>query len=195
MKVGPMQSGKPSLARRFAFAWKLYASAAFVFATDMLTKAWVLKVIEPNTYNPPWKEIVPGFFYLVHIGNKGAAFGAFQGYSWLLAILALFALIAIYFFRRDLELERNGPQIIFGLIIGGILGNFVDRVVHGHVIDFIDIHLPFPFPGIGTRFPAFNVADSGITTGVFLYFIYTFFIAPRRNREADPIVTIPPEKR
>lgn len=194
MNPGVKPASPSSLSAGVFRTWRLYLCAAVVFLTDLATKAWVLHAIPEQTYNPPWKEIIPGFFYLVHIWNRGAAFGTFQGYSWLLAILAPIALLAIYFFRRDLELHRRGPQIIFGLIIGGILGNFVDRVVHGHVIDFIDIHLPFPIPGIGTRFPAFNIADSGITTGVVLYFIYTFFIATRRDRKEREIVTIPPGK-
>ncbi len=191
MKPGMESNAPASLAARISRTRRLFLCAAFVFFFDLGTKVWVLYVIPEQTYNPPWKEIIPGFLHLVHIWNRGAAFGAFQGYSWLLAFLAPVALLAIYIFRRDLELDRRGPQIIFGLIIGGIIGNFVDRVVHGHVIDFIDVHLPFPIPGIGTRFPAFNIADSGITTGVFLYFIYTFFIVARRDRDAREVVTIP----
>ena len=193
MKSSP-EGSTPTLLTRMGTAWRLYLIAGLVFLLDLVSKLWVLKTIPSPTYNPPWKELIPGFLNLVHIENRGAAFGAFQGYSWLLAILAVLALIAIYFFRKDLELNRAGPQIIFGLIIGGILGNFVDRVVHGHVIDFIDVHLPFALPGIGTRFPAFNFADAGISTGVFFYFIYTFLVIPRREKREREIKRIPLEK-
>lgn len=194
MNTNP-EGGAPILLQRIASAWRLFLTAAVLFTLDMISKALVLHHIPSPSYNPPWKELIPGFLNLVHIENRGAAFGAFQGYSWLLAILAVLALIAIYFFRKDLELSRAGPQIIFGLIIGGILGNFVDRVVHGHVIDFIDVHLPFALPGIGTRFPAFNFADAGISTGVALYFIYTFFVIPRLEKQERQIKRIPRDNR
>lgn len=174
--------------------WRLYLTAGLVLAGDVLTKVWVLATIPPGSYNPPWKTIIPDFLYLVHIGNTGAAFGMFQGFGWLLAILAILALFAIYWFRRDLELHRPGVQIIFGLIIGGILGNFIDRVVHGEVIDFIDVHLPFHLPGIGTRFPAFNVADSGITVGVLLYFIFSLFVHSGSPSRKAGSPESPPEK-
>lgn len=167
-------------------AWRLFLTASLVLSLDLFTKVLVLRTIPENTYNPPWKAVIDGWLYLVHIGNKGAAFGTFSGYSSVLAVLAIFALAAIYFFRRDLELYRPSMQIIFGLIIGGILGNFIDRVWHGHVIDFIDVRLPFAIPGIGTRFPAFNIADSGITVGVSLYFFYSFLVSPFRKPQPDP---------
>jgi len=184
MNPPPAPDTPQPLLSRIALGWRLYLTALIVFLADLITKIWVLNTIPEGTYSPPWKEVIPGFFNLVHIGNPGAAFGVFPGYSWLLAILAILALAAIYRFRRDLELFRSGVQLIFGLIIGGILGNFLDRITHGHVIDFIDIHLPFSLPFIGTRFPAFNIADSGISVGVFLYFIYSFFVLPKKASES-----------
>ncbi len=181
------------LAAKAMRAWRLHATAVVILTLDLATKQWVLNTIPEGTYNPPWKTIIDGTFYLVHIGNKGAAFGAFAGYGWLLAILAIVAIAAIYLFRKDLELHRPSLQIVFGLIIGGILGNFIDRVWHGHVIDFLDVHFPFDVPFIGPRFPAFNIADSGITTGVFLYFILAFFVLPKSDSDAKKIKKIPPE--
>lgn len=172
----------------------LLATATLVLTADVLTKAWVLHSIPYGSYNPPWKTLIPGFLHLVHIGNSGAAFGMLQGFSWLLAALAIVALVAIYLFRRDLELHRRGIQIIFGLIIGGILGNFIDRVVHGEVIDFIDVHLPFALPWIGSRFPSFNIADSGITCGVGAYLLYSLLRKPPPVAADKEPTGSPPEK-
>ena len=87
----------------------------------------------------------------------------FSGQSVLLATLALATLVAIFFWRNALGLRDRLAQICFGLLCGGIVGNLTDRLLHGHVIDFIDLHF-------GTYvYPTFNVADSGICVGVMLY--------------------------
>ena len=91
----------------------------------------------------------------------------FAGYSAWLGWLGVIALVAIFVFRRELELHRPLLQYSFGLLCGGILGNVCDRVRYGHVVDFLDFHLP------GYRYPAFNLADSGITVGVVIYLLYS----------------------
>ena len=122
-------------------------------------------------------EVIRNFFYIVHIGNEGAAWGMFAGHGEVLALFALVALAAIYKFRHSLELYRIPMQFAFGLLIGGVLGNLVDRLVHGHVIDFLDFHFPFTIPWVlpTGRYPSFNVADCGIVIGVFTYIILSFF--------------------
>ena len=118
--------------------------------------------------HPDGYELIPGWLYLCHVGNKGAAFSMLQGWGLALASLALVAIALIFFCRKSLQLKRPVFQWTFGLLIGGILGNFIDRVRLGHVTDFIDVHLP------GYRWPAFNVADSAICVGVVLYLILSF---------------------
>lgn len=108
-------------------------------------------------------EVIPGFFYLIHVGNTGAAWSMFSGRSVTLALLAAGTLLAIYFWRHSLGLRHRVAQISFGLLCGGIVGNLVDRMVHRHVIDFIDLHFG------SYIYPTFNVADSGICIGVLLY--------------------------
>lgn len=138
-----------------------------LFAADQLSKFWVMRHIEPGNYFDPI-PVVDGFFYFVNITNAGAAWGMFSGYSAWLGWLGVFALAAIFIFRRHLELHRPILQYAFGLLCGGILGNLCDRAHYGHVVDFLDFHLP------GYRYPAFNVADSGITVGVIIYLLYSF---------------------
>lgn len=122
-------------------------------------------------------EVVRNFFYIVHIGNKGAAWGMFSGHGEILVLFTLVALFAIYRFRHRLELYRGTVQLAFGMLIGGALGNLLDRIMRGHVIDFLDFHLGFTIPWIlpDGRYPAFNVADCGIVIGVFIYLVSGFF--------------------
>ena len=168
---------------------RLFTIALILFGLDQLTKIWILKSLPFNSYfRPDSVEVIPDFFYIVHIGNEGAAWGMFAGYSWLLAGFALLAIFAIYKFRHSLELHRTAMQYAFGLLIGGVLGNLVDRIAHGHVIDFLDFHLPFSIPKIliEGRWPAFNVADCGIVIGVFTYIILSFFPSTQRVKSEEP---------
>ena len=110
---------------------------------------------------------MPGFFYIVHLGNTGAAWSMFSGRSVALALLAVATLAAIFFWRRALGLRDRAAQVSFGLLCGGIAGNLVDRLLHGHVIDFLDLHFG------SYIYPTFNLADSGICVGVILYLFFS----------------------
>ena len=159
----------PRLAR---YRW-LLAIAPSVLALDQVTKLWIAATLPPNTYGAPGHvEIVPGFFNLVHVGNTGAAWSILSGRSSWLAFLALVALLAIFLFRRHLGLERRTVQIAFGLLCGGIVGNFIDRLAYGQVIDFLDFHFG------DYIYPTFNIADSGIVAGVILYILISIRSEP-----------------
>ncbi|MFM7208631.1 MAG: signal peptidase II [Verrucomicrobiota bacterium] len=115
-------------------------------------------------------EVSP-WFWIVHVGNKGAAWGlgSQQDVRPYLVLLALVVLYLVWRWRRSLLVELSGGQVAFGLFVGGTLGNVRDRVFGDHVIDFFDVHLPG-----GYRFPAFNVADACICVGVGLYLILSY---------------------
>lgn len=157
-----------SLAQRFLAYRRLWVLAVIVFGLDQLTKGWINARMPLGTYGPGASiEIFPDFFYLVHVGNTGAAWSMFAGAGLWLALLGLCTLGAIFFWRRELGLHSRSAQAAFGLLCGGILGNLVDRLVHGHVIDFLDFHF-------GTYiYPTFNVADIGICLGVFWYVLWS----------------------
>ena len=166
---------------------RLITIALIVFALDQASKLWISTLLPLGSYwQPNSIEILNGFLYIVHIGNEGAAWGMFSGHGNWLAIFAIGALIAIYCLRESLELKRPIIQIAFGLLIGGVLGNLTDRIMHGHVIDFIDIHLPLNIPYLleGGRYPAFNVADCGIVIGVFAYTLMSAFSKPSGLKES-----------
>jgi len=153
--------------------WRLFAYrrllliGVIVVVLDQLSKAWIMGRLPYGTYGEGEGAItvIPGFFYLVHVGNTGAAWSLFSGRSAVLAAVAAVTLAAIFFWRRHLGLHSGRVQIYFGLLCGGIIGNFADRLRHGHVIDFIDLHFG------RYAYPTFNLADCGICVGVALYFI------------------------
>ena len=143
---------------------KILFVALLTLALDQLTK-WV--VIQKLPFNGEPVAVVDGFFELVHFGNTGAAWSLFSGQNFWLAIFSLAALIFLWVSRRHFGAETALGQVALGLILGGVVGNLVDRVVHHHVVDFLQFYIPF-------RFPAFNVADSSICTGVGLMFVQSF---------------------
>jgi signal peptidase II len=115
---------------------------------------------------------VPGFFKFVHWQNTGAAWSLFRGNNGLLAVVALVALLILFLSRHHFDSHTLLGQIAFGLIIGGIMGNLADRIARKHVIDFLYFYLQ-QRGGREIGFPAFNVADTAICTGVALVFLLT----------------------
>lgn len=146
-----------------------------IFALDLFTKWWISKTLPEGTYFLPGPiPVIDDFFYIVHVHNHGAAWSQFSGYSYLLGLLGILALLLVYVFRGQIELSRTKIQFVFGLISGGIAGNVYSRLAEGYVVDFLDFHLP------GYRWPAFNIADCGISVGVFLYLIIAFISENKR---------------
>jgi signal peptidase II len=154
--------------------------ALLVVMVDQLTKLMVRKFLGDTQE----KVVVDGFFKFVHWGNTGAAWSLFRGNNYVLALVALIALVVLYFSRHHFDSRTRLGQLAFGLIVGGIIGNLIDRLIFGHVIDFLYFYLQQRGGGeIG--FPAFNVADSAICTGVALVFVITW----RSEKGARPAET------
>jgi signal peptidase II len=138
-----------------------------LYALDQLTKHLVLEYISPD--EP--RKVVAGFFHLVNITNTGAAFGSFKDNNTFFVVISCIAL----FFVVGLLVRRRAPDawrdVSLGLLLAGILGNLTDRLLYGHVIDFLlfYLHIPYAHP-----WPAFNVADSCITLAVVCFVIHSF---------------------
>jgi signal peptidase II len=139
--------------------------ALSVFALDQLTKRAVLKFLGYAEE----MSVVPGFFKLVHWTNTGAAWSMFRGSNEVLAMVALVAIVVLYFTRHHFGARSPLGQVALGLIFGGILGNLLDRLLYGHVVDFLYFYVTQRAGG-EAGFPAFNVADSAICVGVGLVF-------------------------
>ncbi len=122
-------------------------------------------------------ELLPGFFKFVHWGNTGAAWSTFYGSNQALAVVSAAALGLLYWARRYFEGDTRPGQFALGLVFGGILGNLIDRVFRGHVVDFLYFHL-VRRDGETLGFPAFNVADSAICTGVGIVFVLSWWARP-----------------
>jgi signal peptidase II len=137
-----------------------------LYLLDQLTKQLVLRYIDPT--EP--RFVVPDFFALVHVTNSGAAFGSFANNNGFFIALSCVALVVVSFLllRGDPDLWRRGA---LALLLAGILGNLTDRLLHGHVIDFLlfDLHVPFAHP-----WPAFNIADSCICIAVICFIVHSF---------------------
>lgn len=149
--------------------------ASLVFVLDQASKAWIISRLPLGTYGEPDAiPVIRGFFHIVHVGNTGAAWSLFAGQSFVLALLALVTLGAIVRWRRELELHVGLVQTAFGLLCGGIVGNLLDRLLHGHVVDFLDFHFG------SYIYPTFNIADAGICIGVVLYLFHSFRAEPKK---------------
>lgn len=138
-----------------------------LYALDQLTKQWVLRSISP--YDA--RIVVPDFFNLVNVTNTGAAFGSFKGNNTFFVVISLVALVVVTILlvrHRRFDAWRD---VSLALLLAGILGNLTDRLLYGHVIDFLlfNLHVRYADP-----WPAFNVADSCISIAVVLFIIHSF---------------------
>ena len=147
-------------------AWRWFAVSAAIIVADQITKWLVLARFAPGE-----RLEITGFFNLVLVFNKGAAFSFLaDAPGWQTPVLVGFALGASIFV--SILLVRSGGRRLFyaglALILGGALGNVIDRLRFGYVVDFLDLH------AAGWHWPAFNIADSGITIGAVLLILDGF---------------------
>src|SRR6266478_9017926 len=138
-----------------------------LYALDQWTKQLVLRFISPD--EP--RIVISNFFHLVDVTNTGAAFGSFRNNNtFFIAIstVALVIVVALLVRQRSRDFLRD---VSLALLLAGVLGNLTDRLLYGHVIDFLlfDLHVPFAHP-----WPAFNVADSSICIAVVFFIIHSF---------------------
>jgi signal peptidase II len=142
--------------------WIFLPIAVLIVVFDQLTKSWIRTNLLPGESLP---EIGP--LVIIHIGNTGAAFGFFTDQAFLLTLIAIAGLVVILLFFRYLPKTTILSSVALGLVFGGALGNLTDRLLIGHVTDFIYVRL------WGEVFwPAFNIADASISVGVIALAIY-----------------------
>ncbi len=138
-----------------------------IIILDQVTKRWVTAEFYLGESLP----VIPGLFNLCHVRNTGAAWGMLGGLNGLLVGLSVVVLLVLIFFRRSFLTDSLVHRLALALMIGGIVGNLLDRVRLQYVVDFLDFHWKIH------HFPAFNVADSAICVGVGLYMVSAFFPA------------------
>ena len=140
-----------------------------VIFLDQISKSW----IEHNVSLYQSIQVIPNFFHITHIQNTGGAFGILAEVTGLyfktfFILFTLFTIGVVGFFYCKLKPNQDAPALGIALIIGGAIGNLVDRIRLGGVIDFIDVHY------YSLHWPAFNVADSAITIGSVLLGVLIF---------------------
>jgi signal peptidase II len=156
---------------------RIAAVALFILICDQITKWLVSRSLYLGEEDP----LIPGFFNLTYRNNTGAAWSMFTGNNAVLATVALAALVVLYLTRHHFSAHRLTGQFAFGLIFGGILGNLTDRLLPGRhaVVDFLHFYMARRGTNDVFDFPAFNVADSAICTGVALIFILNWQDEPK----------------
>lgn len=142
-----------------------------LYIIDQLTKWWVVQNFE---LRGPGRVVIENFFTLHYIDNTGVAFGSFNGGEHSNYIFGGIALVALSFFiwaYRQGHFPGKLNRIAIALLVAGVCGNFTDRLVYHHVVDFLsfDLHIPFANP-----WPSFNVADSCVVVAAFLLAISAF---------------------
>jgi len=131
--------------------------ALLIVVADQLSKIWI------RSYPEELAIFETGFFRIIHTHNTGAAFGLFQGHSFALTVvasvtIAIILLYALLIYRRFPILDNRLGKSALGLVLGGAVGNLIDRLRFGYVTDFIDFGV----------WPTFNIADSAVTVGVII---------------------------
>jgi signal peptidase II len=142
-----------------------------LYLLDQVTKWLVLRFISTDEFVP----VIPGFFYLVQVHNTGAAFGMFKNNNLFFMLLASVALILLAIFARRGAFADAPSRFGAALLVSGVLGNLTDRILHGYVVDFLDVILPWY-----GHWPAFNVADSAICGAAALFLISGFFSSDKK---------------
>lgn len=133
----------------------LFSIAGLVLLFDQLTKFLAVWLLKPHASI----SIIPGVFRLSFVENTGIAFGLFQGHPEFMTLVISLSVLCLLVGTRFFSTQRFSRKLAYGFILGGAAGNWIDRMMYKHVIDFLDFHI----------WPVFNVADSCITIGVLLF--------------------------
>ena len=155
-------------------AWLPFFICAPLVVLDQATKVWIsthLSFVDRIV-------VIPTVFDIVHTRNPGAAWGMFGNHPHWLGLLSLVMLTLLVVFRRHVVEDTLPHRVAYGLLLSGIIGNLIDRVKYGAVIDFLD------FPII--RFPTFNIADTCISIGVGIYVLFSMRKPPAKPAPSHP---------
>jgi signal peptidase II len=168
-----------SLARRNDLI--MVATGILVIILDQLVKHWITQNLKIG--GPPI-PILGSILELMYVQNRGVAFSLLEGRESLYVLIAIAVAVIVWLYWRLRNSSSLLIKVIFGLIIGGAIGNLIDRLRLGYVVDFIH----FQIPSIGFSFAVFNVADSSISVGVFLLIVVFLFSG---RTEAEPATRLP----
>ncbi len=137
--------------------------SCLIIGLDQLTKYFICKLVPLHSR----QEVITGFFNIIHIRNPGIAFGLFKQFGSQFKVVSLICVsivvlfLIVFLIIQEVKKDSLLQTISLSLILGGAVGNLIDRFRLGEVIDFIDVHWQAAY-----HWPAFNVADSAITVGI-----------------------------
>ena len=155
-----------------------------IVVSDQVTKRMIMGHFESPQDPEERVVVVKGFFDLVYRTNPGAAFSLFQGQKNLLAYISILAVGALIWFRKHFDNGTRASKIAIGLMLGGILGNLIDRIAYKTgVVDFARIYIEHRGGGV-SEWPAFNIADSAICVGVAILFLQAW--REQKKNGAEP---------
>jgi signal peptidase II len=149
-----------------------------ILLADQSSKAWIERTVPLDSFYTPFPALDP-YFMLVNWGNTGAAFGLLRGMGGTFAMAALIVIVAVLIFSHQIPLQNRGIRLALALILGGAIGNQIDRLRLGHVTDFLLFQAP-----VGDRmlqWPAWNVADACIVMGVILMALLLFRLEGQKS--------------
>jgi len=147
-----------------------YLIAAVIIALDQWTKHLVLNYMERGESIP----LIADVFHLTSHRNMGAAFGILQNQRWLFIVITAVVVVGIVFSLIRIGKKQPRTSLALSLVLGGAIGNFIDRATTGQVVDFLDFTL--------INFPIFNVADMAITIGVGLLLLDVLLDGKKKDR-------------
>jgi signal peptidase II len=154
--------------------YKYNVYALLIFLLDQWTK-WL---IVHNFRLHETRSVIGDFFQLTSHRNRGAAFSILQNQRWFFVIITLVVMIGIlWYIRKTIKEDKRLLSFALSLLLGGALGNFLDRALFGEVVDFLQFRFTFSLFGkaVDYIYPIFNIADSAIVVGVILIFLDSLF--------------------
>jgi signal peptidase II len=172
-----MKGGIKPMQRRIWPVWAYYVVAVVVFLIDYVSKKIIDRTVELDSERIP---VIGDFFIITHIRNNGAAFGMLQGARWFFLLITVVVVVGILWFLH--RSYRTGSALLLfalAMILGGAIGNFLDRALFGEVVDFLQFNF-----GEYT-FPIFNLADSAIVCGVGLIILDALLSMKQENKPHD----------
>ena len=157
---------------------KIYTKTALLLAFLLLLIDQATKYLTRNFIKPGQsKEIINGFFRLSYVQNRGATFGLFQGATYVIAVIAFIVMIILLVMIINKKFKNNFLLFSISLILSGGLGNIIDRIKFGYVVDMLDFYGIWPY--------VFNFADCCIVIGVILLLVYEIRCAIIESKQKD----------
>lgn len=150
-------------------------TAIAIVLLDQLSKLVIVKNLELHSSI----SVIPNLFNICLVHNYGAAWGMLAGQRWLLVVLPIVVCVVLWKSRKEFANGRLLEKLFLALFLGGMFGNLIDRLFRGYVVDFLDFHWG------ESHFPAFNIADSAICIGVFLYLLNIFISSLKKENKEE----------